>query len=417
MSRRRAVLLSSLLGLFAAFAFAACGDAIVGHECAPGYTLCDGYCASLSDDERNCGGCGVVCASNERCDLGVCRAASDAGLDGSVGDGAIDGGDGAVGDGSTGDAGLDGGADGSTGDGGTGCACNVGEVCCGTACVDPLTSATDCGGCSMPCPMGQVCSNGSCMISCGMGLTLCGSQCFDLTTDPDHCGSCTNVCASGICTSSMCDAVPQGHVVLIGHDYQTTRALQNVFLGNAAFIPGSPSDVLVYVGTGTMAASNNVTGAISQVAAGRTFVRTDTSDPAQVPLLLANADVFIVLAQEGSTDAEIAGLGTSWSVALTTFVNTGGVVVVLDAGTANAGTQQLLVSAGLLTVSGRTDVSGQIVTVTNPGDVLAAGAGSNAYRASNNSVYYDSTSGSPVVQYCPTAGNCLGPVVVHRVTP
>lgn len=136
-----------------------------------------------------------------------------------------------------------------------------------------------------------------------------------------------------------------------------------------------------------------------------------------MPLLLASADVFIVLAQEGSTDAEIQGLGTSWAVALTTFVNTGGVVVVLDAGAANAGTQQLLVSAGLLTVTGRTDVSGQIVSVTNPGDVLAAGAGSNAYRASNNSVYYGSTSGAPVVQYCPTAGSCLGPVVVHRVTP
>ena len=43
--------------------------------CAADRALCDGYCALLATDARNCGSCGVVCAEGAFCAGGSCRCA------------------------------------------------------------------------------------------------------------------------------------------------------------------------------------------------------------------------------------------------------------------------------------------------------------------------------------------------------
>jgi hypothetical protein len=157
-----------------------------------------------------------------------------------------------------------GGAGGQTGPFGTGgqgpaggsggsAACPVaGQKLCGTACVDPQTDNSNCGGCGTKCDPGQRCSVGSCTCdktscpggccadkncvdlseqwapacgkpgtacvacpsdsTCNAGecvcrdkLTMCPATntCSDLQTDKDHCGSCSKTCADG-CAAGRC---------------------------------------------------------------------------------------------------------------------------------------------------------------------------------------------------------------------
>jgi Putative metal-binding motif len=53
-------------------------------------------------------------------------------------------------------------------------ACAVGQIECGGACVNPSTSASNCGGCGVTCGGGQACSNGYC---CPTGTRACGDVC------------------------------------------------------------------------------------------------------------------------------------------------------------------------------------------------------------------------------------------------
>jgi len=52
-----------------AFALAACKTEVV---CTSAQIVCDGQCASLSSDPRNCGACGRSCGSGQSCSAGLC---------------------------------------------------------------------------------------------------------------------------------------------------------------------------------------------------------------------------------------------------------------------------------------------------------------------------------------------------------
>ncbi len=335
------------------------------------------------------------------------------GVDGSVVDGGgvdgsvVDGGgvDGSVVDG--------GGVDGSVGDGGALLPCDIGQIRGGDLCVRPDSDPANCGFCDNICLPAEVCSVGVCAPVCDAPLVPCGHSCVDLQTDPDHCGSCPNVCATGICIDSACSSGTAGHVVLIGHDYTTTRIGMNRVAGNAVFLgSGSPVRVLVYEGRARAASIAGTDVAINQVATarGRTWARTPVTR-ADVPLMLASAEVLVVYAQRDATDADLQAIGTEWSVALLSFVHRGGVIVVFDtAGGANVGTFQLLSSAGLLTVASHTVITGTTVSVDAAafGDAVAIGVPA-MYRAETTSVRFDTTEPLTVVR------DATGPVVVHRV--
>jgi len=88
------------------------------------------------------------------------------------------------------------------------CGCPVGQMLCGSSCVDPLTSDTNCGArgsCSSStssnsnyrgasCTGGRFCASGVCV--CPEGEMLCGSSCIDPLTSDTNCG------ARGTCSSS-----------------------------------------------------------------------------------------------------------------------------------------------------------------------------------------------------------------------
>ncbi|MFO0605022.1 MAG: SUMF1/EgtB/PvdO family nonheme iron enzyme [Polyangiales bacterium] len=85
--------------------------------------------------------------------------------------------------------------------------CPAPMMMCGSACVDPRTSVTHCGGCGVPCTVEggtAMCVSGTCERRCPMGQSLCGTRCVDLRVDPVNCGACGMRCASGACGASAC---------------------------------------------------------------------------------------------------------------------------------------------------------------------------------------------------------------------
>ena len=139
-------------------------------DCEEERTRCDGVCVDTSEDPNNCGGCGVVCASDESCSGGTCTSS-----------------------------------------------CSQGWTPCGpnpTDCVDLSTDPDHCGACGVSCGA-QVCDLGVCSDSCSSGSTACSGQCVDTDSDPENCGACgvacnllnaTAACAGGHCAVGSCDA-------------------------------------------------------------------------------------------------------------------------------------------------------------------------------------------------------------------
>lgn len=141
-------------------------------------------CTNPDNDRWACGGCGNVCAEEERCCAGGCvDTDSDPDHCGGCGD--------ACGEGRP----CVGGA-----------CCGEGEFACptatgGRACTDVSRNPFACGDCETVCSTGH-CTDGVC---CLPGQAACGptsSDCADLDSDPLNCGACGVACESG---ESCCD--------------------------------------------------------------------------------------------------------------------------------------------------------------------------------------------------------------------
>jgi hypothetical protein len=340
-------------------------------------------------------------------------AALDAGMDaaldaGELPDAGTDGGDvhdgAAPSDGSARDAGppFDAGPPG----------CDLGQLECGGTCVDGVSDPTHCGACDVRCGATEVCAGGVCAPTCEAPRQVCDGLCIDTRNDPDHCGGCGITCVSGLCIDGLCSDPVAGHVVLVGHDYESSRPGMNRVIGNAVFLARSaPVDVLVWEGTSTEPSRAGTDAAIRQVATatGRAWTRQAVFDAGKVPVGLVDAEVFLVYAQRGSDDDELRGLGALWSTALATFVARGGVVIVLDTmGPTNSGSWQITSTARLLTAFGRSEATGAVLRIAAPADAVALGV-PLMYSAERTSVWYDSDEATAVV-----VDGMGRPVVIHR---
>jgi hypothetical protein len=145
--------------------------------CRQGLTNCDGFCRDLAVDIGNCGSCGNVCSSGERCTASQCA--------GSVMQGSTQGSE-----------------SGSSVDD-----CTRGSLCDGV-CTDITSDPANCGGCGNICPSDQFCSGSSCVGQCPAGLSACSGWCIDKNSDTLNCGSCDNQCSSGqVCSTGQCMTV------------------------------------------------------------------------------------------------------------------------------------------------------------------------------------------------------------------
>ena len=164
-------------------------DGEVEIACPPGETLCDDgeggtECYDLEDSPLHCGGCGTRCPSLQ-CQEGRCLSEEEA-------DNA-----------------------------GQGQVCSDGLLLCDAECVDPMNDPGNCGTCNTFCPS-LVCEDGRCLsdeeaasvrvvdLQCGEGLLQCADECIDPMTSAVNCGACGNVCVperelcvDGGCTTEL----------------------------------------------------------------------------------------------------------------------------------------------------------------------------------------------------------------------
>lgn len=86
--------------------------------------------------------------------------------------------------------------------------CALGEVKCGSSCVNLASDSNHCGSCDAACPSDHVCRTGTCQSTCASGSTSCNGQCVTLGDDTTNCGACGNGCSPGsTCAGGVCVAV------------------------------------------------------------------------------------------------------------------------------------------------------------------------------------------------------------------
>jgi hypothetical protein len=411
----------------------ACLDSMVGYPCADGYSACGDFCIDLASSTENCGACGKACEGI--CAGGLCSpttgnapsgGAGGEGLPGSGGAGSdASGSDGTAGAGGTGGPGAAGGTtqlDGAPGAGGADAGDPDTDGSDGAADAltpdvpftldasppDGLTPAPD-----VPLDLALETASPDVIppLTCTGPLVPCGGICIPVDNDADNCGSCGNRCGSGICTAGVCESQGAGHLVLIGHDYGVNRTGFNNLVGNAVLLTNaSAAAVLVYEGGATAASISGTDQAINQVSAARNRPWTRaTASSSDLPTRLGAYDTLVIYAQRGLSDAALIQLGHDWAMALDDFLNSGGTVVVLDGVSPNnAGTYQILTSAGLSAITARTVVTSENLSVISPGDAVAVRV-PRTYRAEMTSVSFTTMDGIQIVRAM--SGE---PVVLHR---
>jgi hypothetical protein len=160
---------------------------------------CGGICEALSTNPYNCGTCGNVCGTGQRCSNSACSGGPN---------------------------------------------CTSPAIACSGACVNLQTDSNNCGACGSVCGYSQSCLNGSCFgggclsvadcaappansvavcnslntcgFTCNSGFSACGNSCTNLLADSNNCGSCGAVCGTGSsCSNGTCsnttDAWNLGH--------------------------------------------------------------------------------------------------------------------------------------------------------------------------------------------------------------
>ncbi len=202
-----------------------CGATSLGAPCSTGTSVgscCDGYCAEMTSDPANCGGCGISCTSGELCSNGCYGAVSNTCISVTCPSGE--------------DCVLTSWSQ-STNCVRTSCAVQPDNypcalsghqlgTCCGEQCVDLNQSTPNCGACGNPCPSGEFCNQGYCypdpVCSSSFSSTVCpldggglgaccAAGCADFSADPVNCGGCGNVCPeASLCQGGACVEVDGG---------------------------------------------------------------------------------------------------------------------------------------------------------------------------------------------------------------
>jgi hypothetical protein len=200
-----------------------CSCVLTGSNYCPYVSLTNpGGCKRTSNDPSNCGGCGVVCASNQFCCQGSCTTFNTVQNCGSCGKTC-----------STGiQPGCCGGQCVDLNSNLQSCgacfnSCGTGYRCCNATCVNVMTNDNNnCGSCGRQCQGKTHCSNGTCLPGCPTGTLTCSNStgCVDGTTDNENCGSCGNKCPTGtFCLGGSC----QPNTCATGSEFCTKNGFCN----------------------------------------------------------------------------------------------------------------------------------------------------------------------------------------------
>jgi hypothetical protein len=316
-----------------------------------------------------------------------------------------------------------------TGPGTYDCVCHTGYTGDGFTC----TPIDHCSAGTHTCDTHATCTYtgpGTYSCTCNSGYTGDGHAC----TPIDHCAAGTHTCdVHATCTytgpgtySCTCNSgytgdgytctpisttTGGGHAVMIGHDYFASNASADTIVGNAVLLADTTGTINVlgytqYSDTSSTGEVSNTNSAITTRAAavGRSVsFSTPLTDYTLLSSRLPGNHVLLIYEMEmggsGST------IGAAWASTLTSFVNSGGVVIAcafLDQ------SWQVMDSAGLLAITSSSSAYSSSISVVDSTDPIAASVAS-PYTGPNGSAQFV-TSETGIVTQVP-GGN---PVVIHR---
>ncbi len=342
--------------------------------------------------------------------------------------------------GGTRDAGSSGGGDASVSSGGSsgaldgspgGAANDAGSTADG-GCQPPFETPENCGACNVKCgsatplcaPSG---ASFACTSACVSPLVECRNQCVDTDNDQNNCGRCGHRCVSGLCQSGTCVGATAGHEVLFCMDYRSVAATGSSpeqLLENAVFL-GSKNPVAI-LSYGQYAPSSVITAVgktLDNAAAARarsyTLTKAATSAEVVSELSILDYDLLLVYDEPNAPAGMLGQIGTSWASAVDSFTRSGGAVVVLAGDGGRAEMLDLVVNAGLFTMTGQTSVTNAQLYDRAPGDAVGINVLS-PFRAPLETCTFtgtvpDATTSYVVTDTAATAGSLGNPVVLHRV--
>jgi hypothetical protein len=221
----------------------------------------------------------------------------------------------------------------------------------GGACLEGYTQKGD--RCIAPPSAG---AGGSPALDCGT-KAVCDMQCVDLQTDPNHCGVCSTACKSGVCQEGQCIGDFAGHSVALGIDYSTVSTGDPAarLLSNSVLLTPTSNPTVAEINAYTdSAAVLHVQDIVSHGAmkAGRTVTWVDANNAAGVEQVLSapTTDVLLVHDLSSLSSANAATLGTSAALAMSRFLERGGVVVAWSSEAGAAPFQAFLSASAVLNV-------------------------------------------------------------------
>ncbi|NHJ14801.1 MAG: hypothetical protein EAX95_14065 [Candidatus Thorarchaeota archaeon] len=143
---------------------------------------------------------------------------------------------------------------------------------------------------------------------------------------------------------------------------------------------------------------------------GYKFRYENLTDYTQLPSHLNSHDVLLIVEQEYGYVDNMTMVGEAWAPTLTSFVNGGGIVILMDYGNQDAlgGTSYIYNASGLMTITGFYDRWGDPMDLHNSSDALARGVASS-WTSPNGCVGYVTDDGTDV------AGDGLSTIAVHKI--
>lgn len=156
--------------------------------------------------------------------------------------------------------------------------------------------------------------------------------------------------------------------------------------------------------------SDNTTGGeyhntLGAIQAGCNIANTELSDYTALESALVGKDVLLVPEQENTSLAQMTAIGQAWAPVLQSFLARGGRIVVCDFGPGSYG---VLTGAGLMSISGSSNIAGMNVEVSDPSSPIVDGVAS-PYTAMDGSLSFDTSETGVIVR---TAAGA--PVVIAK---
>ncbi|MFX1253688.1 MAG: hypothetical protein ACFFCZ_18900 [Promethearchaeota archaeon] len=141
---------------------------------------------------------------------------------------------------------------------------------------------------------------------------------------------------------------------------------------------------------------------------GTDYYYANLTDYTQLDTTLPGHDILLILEQDNANPTITTAIGTAWASSLIDFVNSGGIVILMDYSSGLGFGSHIYNEAGLMQINDVGDATGATVNLVNTSNALARGV-ANSWTASDGSLAFDVSDGITVVD------NSTDSVVVHKV--